>query len=467
MKLKIFLLLVFILGTMTTALAQAPASLGSRVGPNGLEFMDYAEKAFGAADPIVIITKQVVVDFQCIPNPGNPPAGNVRLYCDSGTGQLTCLTSTGGSCISGGGGGSGTVTNFTSGNLSPIFTTSVATPTVTPALTFSLTNAAQNSVFAGPPSGGAGAPSYQTAPTFSAINLTNIPASPGSGTQNALTFWNTTSSLGSIFSNITGQIPVAANSAAPAFASPGVVDSTASPTSAPYTIQCDSSSALIDRVHVIRLQSGTTTVTVPASTTSGCAGGFTTTLLNDGAGSVTVSASGSDTFSVFNGITNTDSATSFTLTNGQYATLTQGASGIWEIRITAASGTVYKTASSATLTNIAATSMVATTSAQHDYTFNWTASLTAVGVACTGTTTVILNAIFTDPNHAGATTQPLATITLANTGVGTLGFLASGVENILAASGTAVQYSTTSYTAGAGCSTNPTYIIYPTLTQNW
>src|SRR5215468_1012174 len=47
----------------------------------------------------------------------------------------------------------GGVTNFTAGNLSPLFTTSVATPTTTPALTFALSNAAQNAVFVGPTSG--------------------------------------------------------------------------------------------------------------------------------------------------------------------------------------------------------------------------------------------------------------------------------------------------------------------------
>ena len=71
--------------------------------------------------------------------------------------------------------GSGTVTSFSAGTLSPLFTTSVATATSTPALTFSLSNAAQNSVFAGPASGGVGAPSYQTAPTISAANMTSFP----------------------------------------------------------------------------------------------------------------------------------------------------------------------------------------------------------------------------------------------------------------------------------------------------
>jgi len=83
--------------------------------------------------------------------------------------------------------GTGTVTNFSAGTLSPLFTTSVATATTTPALTFSLSNAAQNSVFAGPASGGAGAPSYQTAPTISAANMTSFPTLNQNTTGNAAT----------------------------------------------------------------------------------------------------------------------------------------------------------------------------------------------------------------------------------------------------------------------------------------
>jgi hypothetical protein len=60
---------------------------------------------------------------------------------------------------SGGGGGSGTVTNFTAGNLSPLFTTSVANGTTTPALTFSLTAAAANTLF-GNATGSSGSASY-------------------------------------------------------------------------------------------------------------------------------------------------------------------------------------------------------------------------------------------------------------------------------------------------------------------
>lgn len=69
--------------------------------------------------------------------------------------------------------GTGTVTSFSSGNLSPLFTTSVATPTTTPALSFSLSTQTANTVFAGPASGGA------AGPTFRALVAADIP--PGFG----------------------------------------------------------------------------------------------------------------------------------------------------------------------------------------------------------------------------------------------------------------------------------------------
>ena len=59
-------------------------------------------------------------------------------------------------------GSSGTVTSFSSGDLSPLFTTSVANPTTTPALSFSLNSQSANVVFAGPASGGAGAPTFRS-----------------------------------------------------------------------------------------------------------------------------------------------------------------------------------------------------------------------------------------------------------------------------------------------------------------
>ena len=65
---------------------------------------------------------------------------------------------------------SGTVTSFSSGNLSPLFTTSVATATTTPALSFSLNTQSPNLVFAGPTSG------LAAAPTFRALVAGDLPA---------------------------------------------------------------------------------------------------------------------------------------------------------------------------------------------------------------------------------------------------------------------------------------------------
>jgi len=56
-------------------------------------------------------------------------------------------------------GNSGTVTSFSAGNLSPLFTTSVATATTTPALSFTLSNAGAGTLF-GNFSGSSGAPSF-------------------------------------------------------------------------------------------------------------------------------------------------------------------------------------------------------------------------------------------------------------------------------------------------------------------
>jgi hypothetical protein len=72
--------------------------------------------------------------------------------------------------------GIGTVTSFSAGALSPLFTSSVATSTTTPALTFTLDNAAQNSVLAGPATGGTGAPSYR------ALVAADLPAGTGTVT---------------------------------------------------------------------------------------------------------------------------------------------------------------------------------------------------------------------------------------------------------------------------------------------
>jgi hypothetical protein len=125
-------------------------------------------------------------------------------------------------------------------------------------------------------------------------------------------------------------------------ASAGLPDATSSPVSTtPYTIQCDNTVTTLDRARLIRFQSGAVNVTVPLSTAAGCSGGFVVTVINDGAATMTFSRSGADTFSVFDGNSSTDGATFFTLTNGAYAALTQGDTGIWEVRKNGGAGSAF------------------------------------------------------------------------------------------------------------------------------
>jgi hypothetical protein len=97
-KLKFSFLILCALGAFLLVHAgDAPGPGGKKLNAAGrIEYVDYPESA--SLNQIVIVTKQVVVDYQCIPAPGNPPSGNVRVYCDSGTGLFTCRTSSGASC---------------------------------------------------------------------------------------------------------------------------------------------------------------------------------------------------------------------------------------------------------------------------------------------------------------------------------------------------------------------------------
>jgi hypothetical protein len=71
------------------------------------------------------------------------------------------------------GAGTGTVTSFSSGSLSPLFTTSVATATSTPALSFTLTSAGADTVL-GNPTGSSAAPSYTASPVLTALTAATI-----------------------------------------------------------------------------------------------------------------------------------------------------------------------------------------------------------------------------------------------------------------------------------------------------
>lgn len=94
----------------------------------------------------------------------------------------TSITIGAGGIISAVSGGAGTVTSFSSGNLSPIFTTSVANASSTPALSYTLSNAATNAFLAGPVSGSAAAPAYRSIMAADIPALSYLPISGGTMT---------------------------------------------------------------------------------------------------------------------------------------------------------------------------------------------------------------------------------------------------------------------------------------------
>lgn len=100
-----------------------------------------------------------------------------------------------------GGGGIGTVTNFTAGNLSPLFTTAVATGTSTPALSFAISSAAANSVL-GNNTGSTANPGYFV-PDNTLLNTWF-----GATIQPAITLTTTGSSGAATFIGTTLNIPV-------------------------------------------------------------------------------------------------------------------------------------------------------------------------------------------------------------------------------------------------------------------
>ncbi|HEV2231901.1 MAG TPA: hypothetical protein VGV68_00700, partial [Terriglobia bacterium] len=139
-----------------TSLAQRPTLNFSGAGMScldnsGLQRTDCTITTGGFANPMTLPGDLIV---------GGAAGAATRLALG---GSNLCLTSNGvtaawGSCSA----GTGTVTSFSAGTLAPLFTTSVATATTTPALTFALTSQNANLFFAGPTSGAAAAPTFRS-----------------------------------------------------------------------------------------------------------------------------------------------------------------------------------------------------------------------------------------------------------------------------------------------------------------
>ncbi len=98
-----------------------------------------------------------------------------------------CLQTNGSKVLSFGacGSGSGTVTSFSAGTLSPLFTTSVATSTTTPALSFTLSTAGANTYF-GNVTGSTASPSYTAAGALTAGNDINVTLTVGGNAATSL-----------------------------------------------------------------------------------------------------------------------------------------------------------------------------------------------------------------------------------------------------------------------------------------
>jgi hypothetical protein len=156
---------------------------------------------------------------------------------------------------------------------------------------------------------------------------------PGSGTQYAVADWATSSTLGSIYSTLFGQILQAQNGAAPAWSVQGLPlgNGGVQVTSCPYTVQADTSTSILDRGTVLVFNSASAcAVTLPDPSTTGMGTNFPVKMVNIGAGTVTVTQGTSATFTIVNGgAVVASGTTSFTLTTGQYITLHSDNTNWW------------------------------------------------------------------------------------------------------------------------------------------
>jgi hypothetical protein len=241
---------------------------------------------------------------------------------------------------------------------------------------------------------------------------------PGSGTQYAVADWATSSTLGSIYSTLFGQILQAQNGAAPLFSVQGLpLGNGGIPVTCgtPYTVLADTSTSILDRGTVLIFNSSSAcAVTLPDPSTSGMGGNFPIKMSNIGAGTVTVTRATAATFTIVNGATATASATSFTLTTGQYITLHSDNTNWWGEEVSGAGGggggtPCTTTASSLQYDNAGAFGCVP------DFTFNGTHTITlgaSGSFVITGTISGVgLVAYFASPPGIGTTAPGIGAFT--------------------------------------------------------
>lgn len=117
-------------------------------------------------DNAVDFTVEATTLFLKVSGFGSASNGDIPYLVNNTTGEIGWQAP---------GGAPGSVTSFSSGDLSPLFTTSVATSTTTPALSFSLTNAGAHTYF-GNNTGSSAAPAYKSNAAFVRVDDTNVTA---------------------------------------------------------------------------------------------------------------------------------------------------------------------------------------------------------------------------------------------------------------------------------------------------
>ncbi len=166
-------------GNVFSSGSPSSGQLASWVSPTGIQGLaanSLADSVLGLASNGVVKRTGVNTYTNAISGTDYaPPTSGGSILYGNGSGGFSPVTVSTGLNFAGGvltatGAGSGTVTSFSSGNLSPLFTASVATATTTPALSFALSNAAAGTLF-GNTSGSSAAPGFSSASTYADLVL--------------------------------------------------------------------------------------------------------------------------------------------------------------------------------------------------------------------------------------------------------------------------------------------------------
>jgi hypothetical protein len=164
-----------------------------------------------------------------------------------------------------------------------------------------------------------------------------VAQSGGTGSQYQSAYFSNTNTVGAFGPGILGQVATSQGaSAAPVYTSQGLgLGNGGSPvTASTYLVKCDSGTTILDRGTVIVFQSGASAITLPDTGNTGCGAGFAFKIIDDAAGTITISRQTSSTINIANGTANSDGQTSFTMGNGAFATFSADGSGHYWVTLT-------------------------------------------------------------------------------------------------------------------------------------